>query len=113
MAKQIDVDDLVNRARRAQEDRITTIRAYAESRQGVANVEHEAARRRAELEDELSEAAAEAERVDIQRYNAARAAGWSDTELKKIGLDAPTKVRRVRKRTALPKPEQGPPNQTD
>lgn len=48
--------------------------------------------------ERAQEAAKDAETAAVKAYRAALATGWSEQELKKIGLDAPGKVQRVRRR---------------
>lgn len=100
MAKALSVEEAVQRAEQAQRDRIEAIRTAVEARQNVTDVRAEADRKRAELEAELADSIAAAERADVQGYSAALSAGWTETELRKIGLDEPEKKQRVRKRAA-------------
>lgn len=95
------VDQAVERALRAQDDKIAAIRALATARQALADVKDTATRKMADLERENAELISTAERDDVRLYNAATKAGWTATELRKIGFDTPTKTRRTtRKRTA-------------
>ena len=104
MPRELTVEEAVERARRAQEDRITAIRTLAEARQSLADVREETARRVAEVQREAAEQVAAAEREDVKQYNAALAAGWSGEELRKIGYAEPDKKARVRKRASRRSP---------
>ena len=57
----------------------------------------------AELEPQNAEQIAAAEREDVRLYSAATKAGWTASELRKIGFEAPAKSRRVtsNKQTAV------------
>lgn len=100
MAKTLSVEEAEARANQLQQERLSAIRGLAEARQNVADVRANADRRRAELERELAALVSDAEREDVQRYNAALSAGWTAVELRKIGFDEPDKKQRTRKRAA-------------
>jgi hypothetical protein len=100
MAKELSVEEAVQRAQQLQEDRIGAIRGLAEARQNLADTRDEAARKVAEVQREAAELVAAAEREDVKRYAAAQAAGWSADELRKVGYQEPDKKARVRKRQA-------------
>lgn len=78
----------MDRAKRLQEDRLEAVRQVATARQHVTQV-------RAKYEEELRAA----EQDDAAAYAAARAAGWSVSELKKIGYAEPAAPARTRRRT--------------
>ena len=99
-ATTLNIEEVVERARRVQEDRITAIRALAKARQSVADVREEADRERSELRARIAQRVGEAEREDVKAYNAAAAAGWTPEELRKIGFAEPDKKARVRRRAA-------------
>lgn len=92
-------DEAVERAKRAQEKRIETVRTLAEARQHVTDEQERANRERAELEARIKERMREFESADLKAYNSATAAGWSSEELRKIGFPEPDKKRRVRRRS--------------
>lgn len=100
MATEPSIEEIVERAKRVQEDRIMAIRAVAETRQKLADVRTETARELAEVQVRIAERVAEAERADIRAYNASLSAGWSPEELHKIGFNEPEKKARARRRTA-------------
>jgi len=100
MAKTLSVEEAEARANQLQQERLSAIRGLAEARQNVVDVRADADRRRADLERELATLVSDAERADVQRYNAALSAGWTDVELRKIGFDEPDKKQRTRKRAA-------------
>jgi hypothetical protein len=100
MAKEPTVEQAIERARRAQEDRLTTIRTVAEARQALADVREDTARELAQLQARIAERVAEAEHADVRAYNAAVSAGWSTDELKKIGFTEPDKKSRTRRKAA-------------
>lgn len=100
MAKTLTVEEALERAQRVQEDRIATIRDAVEAQQNVTVVRADIDARRAEFEKQAAEDLKRAEASDVRAYNAALAAGWTEAELKKIGLDEPEKKQRVRRRAA-------------
>lgn len=100
MTKEPSIEEAIERARRAQEDRLTTIRGVAEARQNLADVREQTAQELAQLQAQISERIAEAERDDVRAYGAATSAGWSSEELKKIGFAEPDKKARTRRRAA-------------
>lgn len=101
MAAELTVDEAVERAMRAQDDKIAAIRDLAKGRQALADVKADTARRLAEIERENAERIGAAERDDVRLYSAATKAGWSADELRKIGFDAPAKSRRVARKRAV------------
>lgn len=100
MAKELSIEEAVERAKRAQEDRIVAIRQLAEARQGVADVREETARELADLQASVAQRVGDAEREDVKAYNAALSAGWSSDELRKIGFTEPDKKVRAKRRAA-------------
>ena len=100
MAKELNVEDVIERARQAQENRLTAIRGLAEAQQHVTDVREEAARKVTEIERETTRLIAEAERTHVREYTSAQRVGWSPEELKSLGFVEPDKKARVRKRTA-------------
>lgn len=105
MTKAPTPQEAVLRAERAQQDRIESIRRLAEARQHLDDIRADADRRRAELEQEISDAIASAESDDTRAFMAATTAGWSPIELRKIGFTEPTKTRaRNRRRKAPARP---------
>lgn len=110
MAKELSVEEAMERAQRAQEDRLNAIRGLAEARQSLADLRADGERELAELRARIAERVGAAERADVSAYNAAVSAGWSAEELRKIGFSEPDKKARVRKRAtrkpASPAPAQ-------
>lgn len=100
MAKTPTPEEAIERAQRAQESRIESVRVLAVARQDVSDAREEADRQRAELEARLAQQISEAERADVAAYNAATGAGWSADELRKIGFSEPEKKARTRRRAA-------------
>ena len=88
MSKEPSIEEAIERAKRAQEDRINAIRGVGEARQNLADVR------------EVTERVREAERADVKAYNAALSAGWSVEELRKIGYSEPEKKKRTRRRSS-------------
>lgn len=82
MANTPNVDEAVELARQAQEDRIEAVKKLAESRQTVADAK---------------EALAQAEAEDLKAWNHAVGLGWPEAELKKIGFKEPDKKRRTKR----------------
>ena len=99
-ANTVNVEEVVERARRVQEDRITAIRALAQARQSVADVREDTARELADLQASVAQRVGDAEREDVKAYNAALSAGWSSDELRKIGFAEPDKKVRAKRRAA-------------
>lgn len=97
-------EEAIERARRAQDQRIETVRVLAQSRQELTNERESADRERAELEARLKERIREYEAADVKAFSAATSAGWTPEELRRIGFPEPEKKRRARRRsTARPK----------
>ncbi|WP_367645918.1 hypothetical protein [Paenarthrobacter ureafaciens] len=100
MTKEPSIEEAVERAKRVQEGRLTTIRGVAEARQNLADIREETARELTELQVRIAERVGAAEREDVLAYNAALSAGWSAEELRKIGFSEPDKKARTRRRAA-------------
>ncbi|MEU2201683.1 hypothetical protein [Isoptericola sp. NPDC019482] len=109
MAKTPTPEEAIERARQAQEDRISAIRVLAEARQSVADLREQTARELAELQASIDKRIGDAERSDLKAYNAAIAAGWSADELRKIGFPESEKKARARRRQSRkPTPSAAP-----
>lgn len=96
-------DEVVERARRANDERIESVRALAHSRQAVADAAAEGSERVAAVQREVAESIAAAEARDVAAFDAALSAGWTAPELRKLGLNEPAKkarVARTRRRSA-------------
>lgn len=107
-------EEAVERARRAQDQRIETVRVLAQTRHDLINERESADRERAELEARLKERMREYEAADVKAFSAATAAGWTPEELRKIGFAEPEKKRRVRSRsTARSKQQKTRPDPTE
>ncbi|KLI90703.1 hypothetical protein AA310_00105 [Arthrobacter sp. YC-RL1] len=100
MTKELNVNEVVERARRAQESRLAVIKGLAEAQQNVANVRADAAERIAKIEQETNALIAAAEREHVSEFQGAQRAGWSTDELKGLGFTEPDKSARTRKRAA-------------
>lgn len=103
------VEEALERARQAQEDRIEAIRGLGQSRDALSRTRDDADRRMAELKSELDQFISEAEKKDRRAYQSAIKAGWSEAELRKIGYGTPdrkTKQRRSRRRESGDTPKQ-------
>lgn len=100
MSKEPSIEEAIERAKRAQEDRINAIRGVGEARQNLADVREVTERELAELQAKITERVREAERADVKAYNAALSAGWSVDELRKIGYAEPEKKKRTRRRSS-------------
>lgn len=100
MTKELNVNEVVERARRAQENRLAVIQGLAEAQQNVANVRADAADRIAKIEAEANALVADAERHHASEYQGAQRVGWSPDELKSLGFNEPDKNARTRKRAA-------------
>lgn len=100
MTKELNVNEILDRARKAQENRLAVIQGLAEAQQNVVHVRAEAAARIAKVELETSALIAEAERHHVSEFNGAQRAGWAVDELKSLGFSEPDKKARTRKRAA-------------
>lgn len=100
MAKELSPQEAIERAQRALDDRLTSVRELAESRQKLADVREASAARIAEVEREEREKVAAAERDDARAYSATIDAGWTPAELRKIGFAEAGKKRAPRQRAA-------------
>lgn len=69
--KGTEIDDVIERARRAQETRIDAIRVLAEARQSVADIHDQTSRELAELQARIAQQVGDAELEDAKAYNAA------------------------------------------
>lgn len=100
MAKELSPEEAVERAQRAMNDRLNSIRTLAESRQNLTDVREASAARIAQVEREEREKIAAAERDDARAYSATLDAGWTATELRKIGFADTAQKRKPRARAA-------------
>lgn len=100
MAKELSPEEAVERAQRAMNDRLNSIRTLAESRQNLTDVREASAARIAQVEREEREKVAAAERDDARAYSATLDAGWTASELRKIGFADTTQKRKPRARSA-------------
>lgn len=98
-----DLEAAMERARRAQEDRLATVRSAVLARQQMADALASADAERSQLEERLRGMIALAEERDVAAYNAARRVGWTVGELRDIGLTEPAKKTRTRKRASAAK----------
>lgn len=94
MAKRPSVDEAVRRAQRVQDERIEAVRALAQARERVSAAQDSRAEQIAQLTAKLDQELDELHRRDARAYDAALKAGWSATELRRIGLPAPAKTKR-------------------
>lgn len=97
MTKLPTVDEALQRAREAQEERLKTIQFLVEARQHLHDVREEGAREIAELETQIKQRIADAQKADRQAFAAAKRGGWTVQELRKIGLPEPEKTLRTRR----------------
>lgn len=100
MSNIVSVEEAVERAKRAEQDRIEAIRVLATARQSITDAREDAARELAELQAHHSELQRDAEAADVRAYSAAIKAGWSPDALRDIGFTEPEKKKRVRARSA-------------
>lgn len=99
MSAEIKIEDVMERARLAQDHRMSAIRAVAEARQGLLDVQAQTDQELNELRAKINQRVATAEREDVRAYNASLHAGWTAEELKKIGFTEPVKKTRARRRS--------------
>ncbi|WP_271986657.1 hypothetical protein [Pseudoclavibacter terrae] len=100
MSSNVSIEEAVERAKRAEEDRIEAIRALATARQSITDAREDADREIAELQAHHAELMRYAEAADVRAYSAAVKAGWSADALRDIGFAEPEKKKRVRARSA-------------
>lgn len=100
MANELKIEEVMERARLAQEDRMAAIRVVAEARQSLLDVQTQTEQELSELRAKATQRVAVAEREDVRAYNASLTAGWTVEELKKIGFGEPVKKTRARRRSA-------------
>lgn len=98
MANELSPEEAVERAQRAMNDRLTSVRTLAEHRQALADVRERVIARIAKAERLAAEELAEAERSDARAFAAAISAGWTPAELRKIGFAEASHKRAPRKR---------------
>lgn len=79
----IDIENVENQARQLLDSRVASVRALVKARQHV---------------NELRAQLAEAEREDKKAYIRATKDGWSENELKKLGLDNSAAAKRRTRR---------------
>ncbi|EMY32806.1 hypothetical protein D477_018229 [Arthrobacter crystallopoietes BAB-32] len=89
----ISIESTQEKARQLLNSRIESVTALVQARQRIAD---------------LKEQLAEAEREDKRAYVRATRDGWSDEELKKLGLDNAAAKRRKRTTTQPEKPSPAP-----
>jgi hypothetical protein len=99
MSNNVSIEEAVERAKRAEEDRIEAIRALATARQSITDAREDAARELAELQAHHAKLMRDAEAADVRAYSAAVKAGWSADALRDIGFAEPEKKKRVRARS--------------
>ncbi|MUK02971.1 hypothetical protein GM708_14200 [Vibrio cholerae] len=81
----INAEDIENQARQLLNSRVASVRELVKSKQRIGEL-------RAQL--------AEAEREDKKAYVRATRDGWSEDELKKLGLDSSAAAKRRRRSTS-------------
>ena len=101
-------EEAVERAQRAHEDRIQSVRTLAIMRARLNDSASAAAALIAEAQQKAADLTSSAEIADVQAYDAAIRAGWTDAELKKIGFDQPEKKKRVARRRRPETPASAP-----
>ncbi len=91
--KSLDTDRIEAAARALLDSKVTAVRTLAHARQA---------------REDARTALTDAERVDATTYAAAMRAGWTADELKRVGLDAPSKRNPGRPRTPRTPRSNGP-----
>jgi len=112
MAKKLTTEEAVERAKRAQENRLNAIRDLAEAHHNVTTTREQTTQQLAQIERETTRKIADAERNHTQHYNAALTSGWTTTELRKIGFNNPEKThtqKPAEKKTTNPNTDKTPP----
>lgn len=92
-------EDVAERVRRSQEQRIETEWELAESRQALTDQREAADRERAKLEARSKNKLREREAAEVEAYSKTTFAEWIFEELRKIGFPEPEKKRPARCRT--------------
>ncbi len=98
MANELNMDEIMERAARAQEGRLAAIQGVVEARQALTDEHTSTDKELAELQESIAKRLAAAEQNDLRAYSASISAGWTPDELKKIGFSEPEKMARARKR---------------
>ena len=83
MATSVDAQSAEKKARELLDNRIESVRALVRSRQALADAQARVA---------------EAEKADVATYRAAVRDGWTEDELRKLGIDEPEKKQRTKRR---------------
>lgn len=89
MAKLISVEEAITRAEQSQKNRLQAIREVAHARATLAERRDQHACELIELQKTQAQQIGELERADAAAYAAAEQAGWSRSELQKIGFPKP------------------------
>ncbi len=98
MANQLNVEEIMERAKRAQEARLTAIQRVVEARQALVDERSTTDKELAKVQESNAKRLATAEQNDERAYSASISAGWTPDELKKIGFSEPEKMARTRRR---------------
>lgn len=99
MANELNVDEIMDRAKRAQESRLAAIQRVVEARQALIDERAATDKELAELQATIAQRLTASQQNDLRAYTASLAAGWTPEELKKIGFAEPEKKARARRRT--------------
>ena len=94
----VNVEDITQQSRERLNDRVAAAESLAVAHNARADAEEEAKRRRKELESELAEIMKSLEQEHKAAFDAALKAGWSQRDLRAMGLALPTKPRSQRQR---------------
>lgn len=108
-----DSQEAIERARAVMDTRLETIRHLVDARQNRVDVKTTTDQELAELQASISHRIADAEKADLDAYNAAKSAGWTPEELRKIGFADPTKKPRTRRRSTRRPANKTSPNSGD
>lgn len=107
------VDQVMQAANRAVQERMTYIEEAAKTRVTLKAIQDETKAELDALQERIAARVKEAEREHEKAYNAARQQGWTVRELRDMGLPEPASKRRTRRRTpratatkSAPKPRQ-------
>jgi len=98
MANALNMDEIMERAKRAQEGRLAAIQRVVEARQALTDERTATDKELAELQESVAQRLTAAEQNDLRAYSASLSAGWTAEELKKIGFAEPEKMARARRR---------------
>lgn len=119
MDKAPNIEQAIERARRAQEHRVNVIRDVATAREELNQTRKQTSQELDELKAKTAERIKTAQSADTNAYRAALKAGWTREELRDIGFTEPSRKtstrsrRRAPSKTSTPTTRPAPATQTE